>query len=1068
MKYIPSINIESGIHHEFQYIVTPNAKEVLGNIVESYHSGIHSFTIIGNYGTGKSSFIVGLEKDLENSTSNLVTNKNVFGNVSGFEFMNIVGDYVSLSGVLASKLDIANFADSKNIFEALSYKYKECKRQNKFLFIVIDEFGKILEYAANNNPERELYFLQKLAEFVNHPSRNVILLTTLHQNFGSYAYKLNDAQRNEWLKIKGRYKEIVFVEPVEQLMFLASEQLNGNLATMEGNSKINFIELYSLAKKNNILSESLSLETAKKLYPLDPIAASCLTSSIQRYGQNERSLFSFLAATGRDSLRNYEPTETLTYNLANVYDYVTYNFYTSLSSVNSDTMNWRAMQVAIERIESGVIPHNMISNSCKLVKTIGLLNLFCHRVKLDDAFIRIYATNALDIKNVDKYIEKLVSCKIIRFASYKSQYILFEGTDIDIEGELYKAATIVPIPSVDVEDIVPYVKQKAMMAVASYYKTGTPRYSQYVISNEPKTPETTDEIDGYINLIFPLSNIDDEIVNCSKKCSDAIVYASFKNVDTIQKRLHEIKKLKYVLENVVMDDKVAKNEISNQLSFESTGLNDSINNSLTSGNNDVVWYYKGEEITIHNYRELNELLSKVCDEVYSETPIIRNELINKHKISSAISLARVNLLDAILENFNEEELGFGKNFPPEKTIYYSLLKKTGMHRQDDNGNYVLREPQRDILSLWKVSMDFLHSTVDKPKKISELIKVLKKRPYKIKQGVIDFWLPIFLFVSQQDYALYHDDKFVPNITKEVFELLQKNLKSFSVKAFDISGIRLEFFKQYRQFLRKDGDVQVNANSFIETVKPFFTYYNKLNNYAKHTRKFDTPTTAKFRDVLAKAQDPTKTFFEDLPESLGYKNFNGTEFIAQYLNLIKGAINELNICYDLFINRIEKSVIEHLGLSNNFDEYKPLLEKRFVNVKSNLLTPKSKSFFERVMAPSANKKEFYEKIGIVIFDKRLDATKDSEEELLISNMLFLFSELDRYSSISSAEDTTVEEVYNFELASSKGDFAKSKTYKLAKSKSQQAFEMQEKIEGLLTGDVDLDVCVLLKMLNERIK
>lgn len=1068
MKYIPSINIESGIHHEFQYIVTPNAKEVLGNIVESYHSGIHSFTIIGNYGTGKSSFIVGLEKDLENSTSNLVTNKNVFGNVSGFEFMNIVGDYVSLSGVLASKLDIANFADSKNIFEALSYKYKECKRQNKFLFIVIDEFGKILEYAANNNPERELYFLQKLAEFVNHPSRNVILLTTLHQNFGSYAYKLNDAQRNEWLKIKGRYKEIVFVEPVEQLMFLASEQLNGNLATMEGNSKINFIELYSLAKKNNILSESLSLETAKKLYPLDPIAASCLTSSIQRYGQNERSLFSFLAATGRDSLRNYEPTETLTYNLANVYDYVTYNFYTSLSSVNSDTMNWRAMQVAIERIESGVIPHNMISNSCKLVKTIGLLNLFCRRVKLDDAFIRIYATNALDIKNVDKYIEKLVSCKIIRFASYKSQYILFEGTDIDIEGELYKAATIVPIPSVDVEDIVPYVKQKAMMAVASYYKTGTPRYSQYVISNEPKTPETTDEIDGYINLIFPLSNIDDEIVNCSKKCSDAIVYASFKNVDTIQKRLHEIKKLKYVLENVVMDDKVAKNEISNQLSFESTGLNDSINNSLTSGNNDVVWYYKGEEITIHNYRELNELLSKVCDEVYSETPIIRNELINKHKISSAISLARVNLLDAILENFNEEELGFGKNFPPEKTIYYSLLKKTGMHRQDDNGNYVLREPQRDILSLWKVSMDFLHSTVDKPKKISELIKVLKKRPYKIKQGVIDFWLPIFLFVSQQDYALYHDDKFVPNITKEVFELLQKNLKSFSVKAFDISGIRLEFFKQYRQFLRKDGDVQVNANSFIETVKPFFTYYNKLNNYAKHTRKFDTPTTAKFRDVLAKAQDPTKTFFEDLPESLGYKNFNGTEFIAQYLNLIKGAINELNTCYDLFINRIEKSVIEHLGLSNNFDEYKPLLEKRFVNVKSNLLTPKSKSFFERVMAPSANKKEFYEKIGIVIFDKRLDATKDSEEELLISNMLFLFSELDRYSSISSAEDTTVEEVYNFELASSKGDFAKSKTYKLAKSKSQQAFEMQEKIEGLLTGDVDLDVCVLLKMLNERIK
>lgn len=1068
MKYIPSINIESGIHNEFQYIVTPNAKEVLGNIIQSFHSGIHSFTIIGNYGTGKSSFIIGLEKDLEYKTSNLVTNREAFGDVSNFEFLNIVGDYASLSDILATKLDIANFADSKNIFEALTHKYKECKKLNKFLFIVIDEFGKILEYAANNNPERELYFLQKLAEFVNHPSHNVILLTTLHQNFGSYAYKLNDAQRNEWLKIKGRFKEIVFVEPVEQLMFLASEQLNGNFTTMNCEAKSNFIELYSLAKKNNILSESLSLETAKKLYPLDPISASCLTFAIQRYGQNERSLFSFLAATGRGSLKDYEPTETLTYNLANVYDYVTYNFYTSLSSVNSDTMNWRAMQVAIERVESGVIPNTMISNCCKLVKSIGLLNLFCKRVKLDDAFIRIYATNALDIKNADKCLEKLISCKIIRYASYKSQYILFEGTDIDIESELYKAATIVPVPSVGVEDIAPYVKQKAMMAVSSYYKTGTPRYSQYVISNEPKIPETTDEIDGYINLIFPLSDIDEEIINCSSRCSEAIIYASFKNVNDIQKRLHEIKKLKYVLENVVMDDKVAKNEICNQLNFESTGLNDSINSSLTSGKDDVAWYYKGKEVTIRNYRELNELLSYVCDDVYSETPIIRNELINKHKLSSAISLARVNLLDSMLANYDKEELGFDSNFPPEKTIYYTLLKKTGMHRQDENGNYVLREPQRDIISLWNVSTDFLKSSIDKPRKISELIKELKKRPYKIKQGVIDFWLPIFLFTSQQDYALYHDDKFVPNITKEVFELLQKNLKNFSVKAFDISGIRLEFFKQYRQFLHKDDNVQVNASSFIETVKPFFLYYNKLNNYAKQTRKFDSPTTAKFRDVLAKAQDPAKTFFEDLPESLGYKNFNGNEFISQYLDLIKGAINELNTCYDLFINRIEKSVIEHLGLPNDFDEYKPLLEIRFSNVKSKLLTPKSRSFLERVIAPSSTKKEFYEKIGIVIFDKRLDTTRDSEEELLINNILFLFSELDRYSSISSVEDATVEEVYNFELASSKGDFTKSQTYKLAKSKSQQASAMQEKIESLLTGDLDLDVCVLLKMLNERIK
>lgn len=39
------------------------------------------------------------------------------------------------------------------------------------------------------------------------------------------------------------------------------------------------------------------------------------------------------------------------------------------------------------------------------------------------------------------------------------------------------------------------------------------------------------------------------------------------------------------------------------------------------------------------------------------------------------------------------------------------------------------------------------------------------RPYKLKQGVIDFWLPIFLFVRQQEFALYNGETFVLNINK---------------------------------------------------------------------------------------------------------------------------------------------------------------------------------------------------------------------------------------------------------------------------------------------------------------
>lgn len=455
MKFNLSINISQGVSDNFNYIVTPNAQKVYGNIVDSFQSGIHSFSIIGTYGTGKSSFLMALEQDLLNNKSKLVSEKQVFAGADNFEFMNIVGDYTTLSTLLSNELSITPSNDSKNIFSALTKLLMRLKSQNKFLFIFIDEFGKILEHAANNNPEKELYFLQTLAEFVNVSSRNVILITTLHQNFGSYAYKLTETQRNEWLKVKGRFKELVFAEPVEQLLFLAAESLTSS-KKMTDNAKENFLDIFSLAKKNKIISESLTAKTSKMLYPLDAVSASCLTLAIQRYGQNERTLFSFLHDTTSSSVNSFIPNDTTTYNLSVVYDYIIYNFYTILAETNIDSTNWRAIRVAIERVESGIISKNNIDDALKIVKTIGLLNLFYNGVVVDLAFLEIYASKALGIKNPKSIIEKLTANKIIRFAVYKSQFILFEGTDINIEDELYKAATVVPVPKLVATEIAPY------------------------------------------------------------------------------------------------------------------------------------------------------------------------------------------------------------------------------------------------------------------------------------------------------------------------------------------------------------------------------------------------------------------------------------------------------------------------------------------------------------------------------------------------------------------------------------------------------------------------------------
>lgn len=1068
MSYIPSVNIEHGISNDFQYIVTPNTKNVWGNIVSSFHDGIHSFTIIGTYGTGKSSFLAALQRDLTKRTSVLVENHNVFSS-KDFEFLNIVGDYASLSSLLATKLGVAEYATTDEVMAALGKRYEATKKANKFLFLVIDEFGKILEHAAANNPEQELYFLQKLAEYVNVPTRNIILLSTLHQNFSSYSYKLTDAQRNEWTKVKGRFKEIVFVEPIEQLLQLTANRIENRVATPTEKASKNLSDLFELAHKYNVVSPDLDLESASKLYPLDPISSVCLTISVQRYGQNERTLFSFLEATDRYSLSAFKPSDHRTYNLAEVFDYITYNFYTYLSEANADSMDWRAIRIAIDRVSSGIIEDRKSVEAClAIIKTISLLSLFCKSITIDKGLLIPYAEKALGIENAEQYIDKLVSLKIIRFAAYKSQYILFEGTDVDIESELYHASSVVPRPVLTVENISGYVHQKALLALESYYKTGTPRYFKFEVSNTPITQEPKDDIDGFVNLIFPTGALLKDVMEASHRNRRAILYAYFRNTEDIIKHLHEIMKLKYLLEKVVFDDRVATNEVENILKFETEQLNAALNDTLFD-NDSVVWIYNAEPVHIKSPRDLNHQLSLICDDIYPNAPILRNELLNRHKVSSAISSARVNLLDAILANSDKQDLGFDANaFPPEKTIYFTLLQETGMHRQAEDGTYYLGEPQNDnVRAIWDACCEFIAGSVEKPRKLSELISILKSAPYKLKQGIVEFWLPIFLYIKQQDFALYEDGKFILAVNKEVFEILQKHPGDFTIKAYDVAGVKVDFFNKYRQFFHQDGNIQIQGASLIGIAKPFFKYIRGLNDYAKATYKFDYPFTARFRDLLLNATDPQKTFLEDLPAAFGYKDLNQVEFLDQYLTLIRQAIQELNNCYDNFISRIEKAVVEHLGLPYDYEDYKPLLDARYRNINKEILTPKTRSFLDRILAPSANRNEFYAKIGLVIFDKRVENIKDSEEALFISNMLHLFSELEHYTELSDASISSSDEAYNIDFVSTTGTNVSKKTFRLPESKKSDADAVAQKLSSLLSGDKEMDVCVLLKLLNDRI-
>ncbi len=59
---------------------------------------------------------------------------------------------------------------TENIFSEIFNKYHDLGKKTQFyILLLLMSLVNFLEYASQNDPEKELYFIQQLAEFANNP-----------------------------------------------------------------------------------------------------------------------------------------------------------------------------------------------------------------------------------------------------------------------------------------------------------------------------------------------------------------------------------------------------------------------------------------------------------------------------------------------------------------------------------------------------------------------------------------------------------------------------------------------------------------------------------------------------------------------------------------------------------------------------------------------------------------------------------------------------------------------------------------------------------------------------------
>ena len=138
-----------------------------------------------------------------------------------------------------------------------------------------------------------------------------------------------------------------------------------------------------------------------------------------------------------------------------------------------------------------------------------------------------------------------------------------------------------------------------------------------------------------------------------------------------------------------------------------------------------------------------------------------------------------------------------------------------------------------------------------------------------------------------------------------------------------------------------------------------------------------------------------------------------------------------------------------------------------NVKSYLLTGKQREFYHHVMTEYDNRTLWYQSICYTILEQRLDALRDEQEDKLADDLVYLFRECEKYSDISQRiGDTEKNEAYSFDMVTSKGTNVRTQTYVLPEKDKSKVYDLEKRINKLLSGDTNIDVCTLLSILNKK--
>jgi hypothetical protein len=334
------------------------------------------------------------------------------------------------------------------------------------------------------------------------------------------------------------------------------------------------------------------------------------------------------------------------------------------------------------------------------------------------------------------------------------------------------------------------------------------------------------------------------------------------------------------------------------------------------------------------HRSTAALLSTVCDEVYSCTPRIPNEMLSRRELTSQGAKARRILIEALADHATQKLCGISKGYGPERAMFDALISLHGL--QEIGHGLSWPSQSSDLFPVYACIDEFFRGSQQSKSLLSDLWNRLKAPPFGLKDGPVPVLLAHYLLLHDDEAGLYEDGRFVPKVDTAVIERLAKNPDSFQCSSFALDKLRKAYLAKLMDAL---GIEYSRDMTLLFAVKQLLRQVRKWTSYARHTQTLSAHAKA-VRKVCLGAKEPDQLLFVELPRSVGI-SILGEHSIDEAVSAISFALKEVNICYEGLLLQMNESIGHALNVMGS--SVREDVTPRAGRLKNQILDPKLRAF-----------------------------------------------------------------------------------------------------------------------------